>query len=152
MFPRIFQVSPSDNALMQVMAQVLIAVLVPVLTTLVGGLAAVCIQWVRSKMTAQQLAIADQIVMTYALAADQYDLGGVMKRSGEEKKAWVVEMAKAALAKRGIQIDVGFLADLVEAKVLETVKKARWMEPETILLTAGEAVKGQIAETVQQTE
>jgi len=74
------------------------------------------------------LALADELVRLYALAADQYDLSGAMRRSGEEKKAWVVAQVQAALEARGIRMDVGMLADLVEAKVLEVVKPARMLD------------------------
>lgn len=127
-----------DSWLVQVMAQVLIAVLVPVLTAAVIGLVGTCIRFVRGKMTAQQLALADSLVKSFALAAEQYDLGGVVKRSGQQKKDWVVAMAQSALEKRGISLDVRLLADLTEAAVLSEVKKARWNEPDMLLISPGE--------------
>jgi len=121
-------VSSLDGALLQVVAQVLIAVLAPVLTAAATALIGYCIRWVRGKLTSDQLALADELVRLYALAADQYDLSGAMRRSGEEKKAWVVAQVQAALEARGIRMDVGMLADLVEAKVLEVVKPARMLD------------------------
>lgn len=116
--------SDADNALLQVVLQVLITALTPVVTGAVVTLAVWCVRWLRGKMSAEQLALAEMVVTNLALAAEQYDLTGAVKRSGAEKKAWVVKMATEALEARGVRLDVGMLMDLVEAAVLKDVQKA----------------------------
>lgn len=113
--------SANDNLLIQAAAQVLVQVLTPILIMAGTALVGYCIQWVRSKLSGQQLTMITWVVGQFVLAAEQYNLGGLAVQSGEEKKEWVLSRAQAELARRGITIDLALLADIVEAEVLKSI-------------------------------
>lgn len=127
----------SDQMVLQAVLQVLVQVLVPILTAAGIGLVAQGIAYLKSKMSAEQLATVEKMVSSFAIAAEQYDLGGVVKRSGAEKKAWVLERVSNELLKRGIKIDVWMLSDMIETAVMTEVAKAKWNDPDLDLLTIG---------------
>lgn len=132
----------SDSAVLQAFLVVLIQVLVPILMSALIGL--VVQQWklARSKMSKETLATVDQIISSMVLAAEQYDLGGVVARSGAEKKAWVLHRVSAELAKLGIKIDVWMLTDLIEAAVLTQINKMKLDADslDMLMISPGDAV------------
>lgn len=118
----------SDEMLFQAAIQIVIAVAVPVLT----GLA---VMWVRqavargkAQLSQEQLFLIDGVLRMFVRAAEQYDLGGALKRTGQEKKAWVVDQSQGWLAGQGVHLDVGALADLAEGAVLSELNMGKTLK------------------------
>jgi Flp pilus assembly protein protease CpaA len=105
------------------MLQVVITVVVPVVAAVAIAYAKLLIQRIKAQMTTEQAQFADMLIGRFVSAAQQYDLSGIVQRSGWEKKAWVVQRVQEELTGRGITIDVGLLADMVEANILKGAKE-----------------------------
>lgn len=108
----------SDTQVVQAILQVLITVIVPVLAAFVAAWIRMQIQSIQLKMTTDQRFFVEQLIRSFVAAAEQYDVSGLAKRSGAEKKAWVVEQVQMRLDKAGIKMDFSAIADLVEASIL----------------------------------
>lgn len=126
-----------NDQLLQAAIQVMIAVLIPVVGTLVSLAIHQVTKQIKANVSADQLAVAGDLVKTFVNAAEQYNLGGILKQQGVEKKAWVVGKVTDALAKQNIHLDVGLIADMVEAKVLEEINKPRLYPDDVLILPAG---------------
>lgn len=116
-----------DTQLTQVLLQIVITAIVPAISGFV-------VMWIRAQMakvrmqlTAEQRQYADAVIRNLIAAAEQYDLAGLVKRSGAQKKAWVVGQAQTMLDSAGIHWEAQTIADLVEAKILEGAARS-WPE------------------------
>ncbi len=119
--------SEADSALLQGILQIVISVILPVLAGLAVWYIKLLIQRVKARMSREQLAFADSLILMFVAAAEQYDLAGLAARTGAEKKAWVVAQTQAALNRAGLNMDAGLLADLVEAAVLNGAKNPPYL-------------------------
>ena len=127
-----------NDQLLQVAIQVMIAVLIPVVGTLVSLAIHQLTKQIKANVSADQLAVVDGLVKQFVLAAEQYDLGGVLAAVGQKKKTWVINRVADELTKRDIHIDVSLISDLIEAKVLEEINKPR-LYPDDVLILPNEA-------------
>jgi ribosome-binding ATPase YchF (GTP1/OBG family) len=115
----------TDSQLTQVLLQVVITVVVPVLAAFAAAWIRMQTQSIQLKMNTEQRMFTEALIRSAVAAAEQYDLAGLVKRSGQEKKAWVVAQVQQTLDSAGIHWDAQQLADLVEASIL-TGAKAPW--------------------------
>ena len=72
-------------------------------------------QQLRSRLSADQQQAADRAVSIAVKAAEQ--LGGIEGLIGPDKKQRAIQIAQSFLAERGVTLDVGKLANLIEAEV-----------------------------------
>ena len=126
-----------NDQLLQAAIQVMIAVLIPVIGTLVSLAIHQLTKQIKANVSADQLAVVDGLVKQFVLAAEQYGLGDILVMTGEQKKRWVVGRLSDELLKRGINLDTKMIADLVEAKVLEEINKPRLYPDDVLILPAG---------------
>ena len=113
----------TDTQLTQAILQILITVIVPVLAAFVATWLRKQTQLIQLQMTAEQRMYVDALVRSFVAAAEQYDLAGLAKRSGQQKKAWVVERTQEALQKAGVDWNAQVIADAVEAAILTGAKQ-----------------------------
>lgn len=116
-----------DTQLTQVLLQIVITVIAPAIGAFVVMWLRAQMAKVRMQLTAEQRQYADAVIRNLIAAAEQYDLAGLVKRSGAQKKAWVVGQAQTMLDSAGIHWEAQTIADLVEAKILEGAARA-WPE------------------------
>lgn len=115
--------SELSNVFIAFVMQVLSAVL-PVLAALVAGYLLVLIRraevYIRTRLSAEQLAQADAVITMLVLAAEQSGLKDTLLSTGEAKKQWVLGEAQRILNENGLgNINVDTLASLVEKAVHE---------------------------------
>jgi hypothetical protein len=110
-----------SQEVLQVFLNVVVAASAPLLVGLVAGALRLAYMRVKLSLSETQLAFADALIRQFVRAAEQYDLGGVVKRAGYEKKDWVICQAEAELKRRGVTLDLGLIADMVEAAVLSEI-------------------------------
>ena len=96
-----------NDQLLQAAIQIMIAVLIPVVGTLVCAGDPPAHQADQGQcVSADQLAVVDGLVKSFVLAAEQYGLGDILVMTGKQKKAWVVNRVSEELVKRGDQVDM----------------------------------------------
>ena len=117
-----------DTELTQAILSVVVSVVVPALAYFVASWLRAQAGMLRAKMTTEQQKFVDGLIYDLVAAAEQYDLAGIAKRSGEQKKAWVVRKAQEKLDSAGLKWDAATLADIVEAKIMEGATQA-WNDP-----------------------
>lgn len=127
MFLRLLQegTNPVGQDLLQTFLNVLVATAAPILLGLFGAALRLLYLRVRLSLSAKQLDFADMVIRQFVKAAEQYDLGGVVKQVGYEKKAWVIEQAEKELKRRGINLELDTISDLIEAAVLDELNRPR---------------------------
>lgn len=74
------------------------------------------VPYIRRKCTSEQIKIAEQWVDFFVKSADMLFTGS---GRGEEKKAYVMEMAIEKLDSMGIKFDSTSLSNLIESKVYD---------------------------------
>lgn len=72
-------------------------------------------QQLRSRLSADQQQAADRAVSIAVKAVEQ--VGGIEGLIGPDKKQRAIQIAQSFLAERGVTLDVGKLANLIEAEV-----------------------------------
>lgn len=112
-----------EGEVLQVIIQVAVTVIVPVLGALIAAYVTKLIQDIKLKMDADQLAFVGDLVARFVAAAEQYNLNGVLAELGVEKKDWVVEKVQAYLDAKSIKIDFRVISDLIEAEVIKQFGK-----------------------------
>lgn len=112
-----------------VFAQEFLGIVVPVLASLLAGL---LIAWIKklveeikAKMDHRFIWMLDEAVRVAVLAAEQANLAGFV----EDKKAYAIDVAEKWLAARGFKVDLGILADQIEAAVMEEFNKEKITKP-----------------------
>jgi hypothetical protein len=115
----------TEQVMLQIFLQVVVAAAAPVLLTFFGMFLRQAVSWAKAKLDHEQLSTAEDIIRRLVLAAEQYDLSGIVSRVGEEKKAWVIEEASRELAKHKIYLDLNVIADIIEAAVLAELTKPK---------------------------
>jgi len=117
-------------------AQEFLSIVLPVLASLLAGLVIAWIkkvvEQVKAKMDQRFIWLLDEAVRIAVLAAEQVNLSGFV----EDKKDYAIGVAEHWLAERGYKIDLGVLADRIEAAVMEEFNKGR-VAPELIEEVAG---------------
>ena len=117
-------------------AQEFLSIVLPVLASLLAGLVIAWIkkvvEQVKAKMDQRFIWLLDEAVRIAVLAAEQVNLSGFV----EDKKDYAIGVAEKWLAERGYKIDLGVLADRIEAAVMEEFNKGR-VAPELIEEVAG---------------
>jgi len=108
-----------------VFVQEFLGIVVPVLASLLAGL---LIAWIKklveeikAKMDHRFIWMLDEAVRVAVLAAEQANLAGFV----EDKKAYAIDVAEKWLAARGFKVDLGILADQIEAAVMEEFNKEK---------------------------
>ncbi len=109
-------VGPAIEAILRIAIEVLL----PVLLAYLANLAHNKILEIKAQKQTKEIELAKTIVQRLVHAAEQLGITGALKDLGEEKKRYVLDMAKAELARRGIEIDVDTLDALIEAEVHES--------------------------------
>lgn len=112
-----------EGEVLQVIIQVAVTVIVPVLGALIAAYVGKLIQDIKLKMDAEQLAFVGDLVARFVAAAEQYALSGKLSELGKDKKVWVVERVQEFLDQKGILVDFGVIADLIEAEVIKQFGK-----------------------------
>lgn len=117
-------------------AQEFLSIVLPVLASLLAGLVIAwikkVIEQVKAKMDERFIWMLDEAVRVAVLAAEQVNLSGFV----EDKKDYAIGVAEKWLAERGYKIDLGVLADRIEAAVMEEFNKGR-VAPKLIEEAAG---------------
>ena len=80
---------------------------------------------VRLRIDAQKLAVAEEVITRFVLAAEQSGLIGYISGLGKDKKQWVIEMAKYELSTRGITLDLDTMDAMVEGIVFEYLTQVK---------------------------
>jgi len=108
-----------------VFVQEFLGIVVPVLASLLAGL---LIAWIKKlveeikvKMDHRFIWMLDEAVRVAVLAAEQANLAGFV----EDKKSYAIDVAEKWLAARGFKVDLGILADQIEAAVMEEFNKEK---------------------------
>jgi len=108
-----------------VFVQEFLGIVVPVLASLLAGL---LIAWIKklveeikANMDHRFIWMLDEAVRVAVLAAEQANLAGFV----EDKKAYAIDVAEKWLAARGFKVDLGILADQIEAAVMEEFNKEK---------------------------
>jgi len=108
-----------------VFVQEFLGIVVPVLASLLAGL---LIAWIKKlveeikvKMDGRFMWMLDEAVRVAVLAAEQANLAGFV----EDKKSYAIDVAEKWLAARGFKVDLGILADQIEAAVMEEFNKEK---------------------------
>ncbi len=108
-----------------VFVQEFLGIVVPVLASLLAGL---LIAWIKKlveeikvKMDHRFMWMLDEAVRVAVLAAEQANLAGFV----EDKKSYAIDVAEKWLAARGFKVDLGILADQIEAAVMEEFNKEK---------------------------
>lgn len=104
-------------------AQEFLGIVLPVLASLLAGL---FIAWItklvnqiKAQLDHRYIWMLDEAVRVAVLAAEQANLAGFI----EDKKAYALDVAEKWLGERGFKIDLGVLADRIEAAVMEEFNK-----------------------------
>ena len=117
-------------------AQEFLSIVLPVLASLLAGLVIAwikkVIEQVKAKMDERFIWLLDEAVRVAVLSAEQVNLAGFI----EDKKDYAIGVAEKWLAERGYKIDLGVLADRIEAAVMEEFNKGR-VAPKLIEEAAG---------------
>jgi hypothetical protein len=104
-----------SNEILQTLLETAIQVLLPIvlgaLVVLVHGMLAE----VKARVDKDQLAMAESLIRSLVKAAQQNGLIGMLEKEGAAKKDWVIAQVEAALAKRGIVLDLHEIDALIEA-------------------------------------
>ena len=61
--------------------------------------------------------VVKMLISELVWAVDQYDIAEKVKRTGAEKKQWVLDRLSVELHNRGIDLNIDLLTDMVEAEV-----------------------------------
>jgi len=108
-----------------VFVQEFLGIVVPVLASLLAGL---LIAWIKKlveeikvKMDGRFMWMLDEAVRVAVRAAEQANLAGFV----EDKKSYAIDVAEKWLAARGFKVDLGILADQIEAAVMEEFNKEK---------------------------
>ena len=108
-----------------VFAQEFLGIVLPVLSSLLAGLFIAWITKLVTQIKAQLdtgfIWMLDEAVRVAVLAAEQANLAGFI----EDKKVYAMDVAEKWLAERGFKIDLGVLADRIEAAVMEEFNKSK---------------------------
>jgi hypothetical protein len=116
--------SEVDHELLQAVLSIIISVVVPALAYFVASWLKAQARLIGMKMSNEERKFVESMVYSMVQAAEQYDLAGIVKRSGAQKKAWVVVRVQDKLDELGIKWDANMLADLVESKIIEGAAQA----------------------------
>jgi len=112
-----------EDTILQSLLVTIIQVIVPViLTAVVVPLAKVGIDYLRSKVSEGNLAVAIELSRQLVLAAEQNGLKDDLMNLAVNKKSYVLDRLQAELALKGIHLDITLLSDLIEAQVHESFK------------------------------
>jgi hypothetical protein len=78
------------------------------------------LEWVKLDAATQALLL--EAVRLAVLAAEQSGLRDELLKAGAEKKRYALAFVEKYLAERGIQVDLGVVADMIEAEVYRLLK------------------------------
>lgn len=106
-----------DQTLTSQIIETLIVLAIPVVVGLAAALTRVAIQLLRSRLTAQQFALLQEVVSNAVAAAEQTGL----TLTAQQRKFEAVGRVRMALAGRGIDVDVSTLDSMIEAAVLREI-------------------------------
>lgn len=102
----------------QMLLQVAILVLLPYVLRLVKAYVDSKVAEFKATADKAQLDFVIGLISELVKAAEQCGLTGALEAIGEEKKRYVMDLAEAELARRGIEIDLDILDSMVEAAVM----------------------------------
>lgn len=105
------------GTILQSIIEMTIGILLPVILGFVVVWLRGQIQVQKSKLGADQLAMAEAFVTSFVFAAEQSGLSEQISVAGEAKKSWVMAQVQAALDAKGISVDVEVISGLIEAAV-----------------------------------
>ncbi len=112
----------NTNMLGPVLQSLLVTLIEVLLPIALGALVAfinVKIKEAHASKYGYQLDTAISIIERLVLAAEQNGMIGAIEDAAEAKKKYVLDMAEAELAKRGINMDLDTIDALIEAQVNE---------------------------------
>ncbi len=101
----------------------LIQVLLPIALAALVAFINARIKEVRASKDGVQFDTAVAIIERLVLAAEQNGMIGAIENAAEAKKKYVLDLAEAELAKRGIVMDLDAVDALIEAQVNEAFGK-----------------------------
>jgi hypothetical protein len=108
-----------ESILLQKLLEVAIQVLVPILLGLVGVLVKEAWAWVKAHVDQTKLETAMAVIEALVKAAEQNGLKDELFKVGANKKAYVMDLAAAELAKHNIVLDLETLSAMVESAVYD---------------------------------
>ncbi len=123
--PFLAQPVTQGDMLLQTFLQILLTILTPILLAGLGALGRQAYKQLMLSKYAKQFTIAQDLIWTFVLAAEQYGLTKQLTDVGIAKKKWVLDRAEVALADRGIHLDLDMLSDIIEAAVLAEINKPK---------------------------
>ena len=113
----------------QIALGALVQFLVPILIVAVIGWLGSIIQQIRVRVGTEKWRAIEEATRLAVLAIEQSGLKDAVIKTGNEKKDLAIAVAQAYLAERGIKVDLGVLADLIEAAVAETLNYDKVIAP-----------------------
>lgn len=108
-----------NSVILQKVLEIVIQVLLPILLALLVALAKEAWAWVKAHVDQTQLETAMAIVEALVKAAEQNGLKDELFKVGANKKAFVMDLAAAELAKHNIVLDLETLSAMVESAVYD---------------------------------
>jgi len=98
-----------------------------VLTPIVLGAVVVLVQSlvvkIKANMGQDELAFTVALVNQQVKSAEQQGITGAIANEAKAKQAWVLEQAEKALAKKGFNVDLDVVVNIIEAQVWDVFKK-----------------------------
>lgn len=106
-----------SDTVIQAFLVTLIQVMLPIVLGVLGVLLKTWVDQLKMRMGKEQFDFAVDLAHRFVLAAEQTGLSGTLAAEGSDKKKWVLDRLESELEKRGINIDIHILSDLVESAV-----------------------------------
>ena len=103
------------NQFLLTLAQLLLIGALPIITAAVYQHLRAATARLKSQLSQEQQDAIDKVISTAVSAAEQTGL--LQKLVGPEKKDFAIQMAQSFLSKRGIDLDLESMANLIEAEV-----------------------------------
>jgi len=119
----------TQTFILSLVIKVLIVIAIPFLAKVVYDLYVQGVAYLKTNLSAAQLASVKAVVNFLVLSAEQAGLTGSVLKTGAEKKAWVLSEAKRILTDLGLEVfadNVETLSSLLEAAVYSNFNQFQW--------------------------
>lgn len=118
-----------SNEILQATIEVLIQILLPIVLGAVVVLVKEAVAKIKASMRKDQLELVENLIRRLVAAAEQNGLTGMLEAEGKAKKQWVIEQLEAALARRGIVLDLDELDALIEGIYHDEIGSWKAVQP-----------------------